>query len=330
MMTFINFFFKVLIASHVLGGICFILNELKHKYIGPQKLFDFYDFYKFICENNPLLLNYYDTDNNTDNNLDNNNKNNLDKPILKEDLLNYKKEEPFENKYLEKYKKFPNRYMFNDVELNEEIQIYESLISKYNDERTNAIKEIQSELTKIEELQKIFNENRSINIIKEDDKYIYEVNDFAKKQLQKYFGIDESQVKEMTVSPHSGKSTGGVVDKYVIPPNVKIKEIDIGWDAMKPKEFKVNAMSEFQELVDAKDFSISRAVVDSILSNLKTRKKHVHVLSVKCIEENTILDITLEKSHFIDTLKDNLSYFEDREMYEECAKIHNGIKTLEG
>jgi protein-arginine kinase activator protein McsA len=99
---------------------------------------------------------------------------------------------------------------------------------------------------------------------------------------------------------------------------------------MKPKEFKVNAMSEFQELVDAKDFSISRAVVDSILSNLKTRKKHVHVLSVKCIEENTILDITLEKSHFIDTLKDNLTYFEDREMYEECAKIHNGIKTLEG
>ena len=50
MMTFINFFFKVLIASHVLGGICFILNELKYKYIGPQKLFDFYDFYKFICE----------------------------------------------------------------------------------------------------------------------------------------------------------------------------------------------------------------------------------------------------------------------------------------
>jgi len=97
---------------------------------------------------------------------------------------------------------------------------------------------------------------------------------------------------------------------------------------MKPKEFKVNAMSEFQKLVDNKDFSISRAVVDSILNNLKTRKKHVHVLSVKCVEENTILDITLEKSHFIDTLKDNLSYFEDREMYEECKKISESIKFL--
>lgn len=41
----------------------------------------------------------------------------------------------------------------------------------------------------------------------------------------------------MTVSPHSGKSTLGKVDVYVIPPNLKIKEIDIGWGAMTPKEF---------------------------------------------------------------------------------------------
>ena len=53
----------------------------------------------------------------------------------------------------------------------------------------------------------------------------------------KYFWIDKNQVKEMTVSPHSGKSTLGKVDVYVIPPNLKIKEIDIGWGAMTPKEF---------------------------------------------------------------------------------------------
>ena len=97
---------------------------------------------------------------------------------------------------------------------------------------------------------------------------------------------------------------------------------------MKPKEFKVATMNEFQEMVDNKDFSITQAVVESILGNLKTRKKHVHVLSVKCVEEETILDITLEKAHFIDTLKDNLKYFEEKEMYEECQKIHNSIKFL--
>jgi hypothetical protein len=69
-------------------------------------------------------------------------------------------------------------------------------------------------------------------------------------------------------------------------------------------------------------------VVDSILNNLKTRKKHIHVLSVKCVEEDTIFDITLERTHFIDTLKNNISYFEDREMYEDCIKINEGIKIL--
>lgn len=97
---------------------------------------------------------------------------------------------------------------------------------------------------------------------------------------------------------------------------------------MKPKNFKVTSLNEFQGLVDRKDFSISRAVVDSILNNLKTRKKYIHVLSVKCVEEDTIFDITLERTHFIDTLKNNISYFEDREMYEDCIKINEGIKIL--
>lgn len=97
---------------------------------------------------------------------------------------------------------------------------------------------------------------------------------------------------------------------------------------MKPKEFKVNTLEEFQDMVDKKHFSISEAIVSAILSNKKTRKKNVHILSVKCVEENVIFDITLERANFIDTLKENLKYFEERELYEECAKIHNGIKSL--
>ena len=97
---------------------------------------------------------------------------------------------------------------------------------------------------------------------------------------------------------------------------------------MKPVTFKVNTLEEFQEMVDKKDFSISKAVVDSILGNLKTRKKNVHMLSVKCIEENTVFDITLEKVAFADTLKQNLAYFEKHEMFEECVKINEAIATL--
>jgi len=97
---------------------------------------------------------------------------------------------------------------------------------------------------------------------------------------------------------------------------------------MKPKEFKVNTLNDFQQMVEQKHFGISEAIVNAILNNLKTRKKRVHMLSVKCVEENTIFDITLEKVNFINTLKDNLKYFEERELYEECAKIHEGIKIL--
>lgn len=96
----------------------------------------------------------------------------------------------------------------------------------------------------------------------------------------------------------------------------------------KPKEIEVNNVEEFQELVSKKHFGISQAIVNSILNNLKTRKKNVHVLSVRCLEENTIFDITLEKHHFSDTLKENIKYFEDREMYEECIKIQKAINVL--
>ncbi len=97
---------------------------------------------------------------------------------------------------------------------------------------------------------------------------------------------------------------------------------------MKPATFKVNTLEEFQEMVDKKDFNISKAVVDSILGNLKSRKKNVHMLSVKCIEENTVFDITLEKVAFADTLKQNLAYFEKHEMFEECVKINEAIAVL--
>ena len=99
---------------------------------------------------------------------------------------------------------------------------------------------------------------------------------------------------------------------------------------MKPKEFEVNTINDFSDLLIKNKFSVSQAIVNSILNNLKTHKKNVHVLSVRCIEENTIFDITLEREHFVDTLKENLKHFEENEMYEQCAKIHNGINLLIG
>jgi hypothetical protein len=97
---------------------------------------------------------------------------------------------------------------------------------------------------------------------------------------------------------------------------------------MKPKEFKVKTLEDFQEMVNKKDLNIHKAVIKSILNNLNTRKKNIHIFSVKCADDNTILDITLEKKYFVSTLKENLEYFEKQELYEECSQINEAITTL--
>ena len=93
-------------------------------------------------------------------------------------------------------------------------------------------------------------------------------------------------------------------------------------------EFIVNNNQEFQDMVDNKDFKIAQAIVDSILNNLETKKKNIHIFSVTSLEEDSTFDITLEKKHFISTLDENLKYFIQKEMYEECAKINEAIKLL--
>ena len=49
-------------------------------------------------------------------------------------------------------------------------------------------------------------------------------------------------------------------------------------------EITVQNAEEFQQMVDNKDFRIAEAIVSGILSNINKKKKHIHVLSVFCLE----------------------------------------------
>jgi protein-arginine kinase activator protein McsA len=93
-------------------------------------------------------------------------------------------------------------------------------------------------------------------------------------------------------------------------------------------EITVQNSDEFQEMVDSKDFRISKAVVSGILKNVKSKKKHVHVLSIHCIEDDAIYDITIERKHFAETLEENLPYYVREELYEDCRVIADTIKSL--
>jgi protein-arginine kinase activator protein McsA len=93
-------------------------------------------------------------------------------------------------------------------------------------------------------------------------------------------------------------------------------------------EITVNNTEEFQELVDNKDFRIAQAIVEGILYNVNSKKKYIHVLSINCLEEGEIYDITVERKHFIETLEENLPYYVKEELYEKCAEITKAIESL--
>ena len=92
-------------------------------------------------------------------------------------------------------------------------------------------------------------------------------------------------------------------------------------------EITLNNSDEFQDMIDKKDFTISKAVVETILANLNTRKKYLHVLSVNCLEDGATYDITLEKKYFAETLQENLKYYVEKELYEECSQIVEAINN---
>ena len=93
-------------------------------------------------------------------------------------------------------------------------------------------------------------------------------------------------------------------------------------------EINLNNSDEFQDMIDRKDFTIAKAVVETILANLTTRKKYLHILSVNCLDDGATYDITLEKKYFAETLQENLKYYVEKELYEECTQIVEAINKL--
>jgi protein-arginine kinase activator protein McsA len=93
-------------------------------------------------------------------------------------------------------------------------------------------------------------------------------------------------------------------------------------------ELTVNNTEEFQNIIDSKDFRISESIVNSILNNVTTKKQNVHIMTVNLLEEGSVLDMTLERKFFIETLEENLKYFIEQEKYEDCRRIVDAINQL--
>jgi hypothetical protein len=99
--------------------------------------------------------------------------------------------------------------------------------------------------------------------------------------------------------------------------------------AIKMKEFTVNNSEEFEEMVEQGDIRVAQALVETVLKNLKGRKRHIPAMSIFLKEEQLILDVTVDREDFTYVLKTNLPKYEAYELYEKCGEIVSALEFLE-
>jgi hypothetical protein len=93
-------------------------------------------------------------------------------------------------------------------------------------------------------------------------------------------------------------------------------------------EITVNSYDEFEKLTQAKDIRIADALYNAIISNISTKKRSIPFLSVHILEDEKIVDLTVERPYFSDTLEELLPTFIEYERYEECKIIKETIEKL--
>ena len=96
---------------------------------------------------------------------------------------------------------------------------------------------------------------------------------------------------------------------------------------MQPVVFQVQNSEEFQDMVDRKDYRISKAIVEQLLNNIDNKRNKLLLFSVAY--PTTTYDYMVERKDFIDTLNQNLEICKREEDYETCGKIKEAIKKLE-
>lgn len=95
-----------------------------------------------------------------------------------------------------------------------------------------------------------------------------------------------------------------------------------------PELLTTHNLIDFQKHIDEKSYDFAKIIVEGILANLDTKKNYIHLLSVKCDEEQATYDLTLEKKYFAETLQENLKYYIEAERYEACDQIVKTINEL--
>lgn len=74
---------------------------------------------------------------------------------------------------------------------------------------------------------------------------------------------------------------------------------------------------------------VATKIVETIEKNIKTSKRFIPMFEIELVEEGDILDITIDRKNFIETLLTNLKILERHEQYETCGKVLQLINQIQ-
>lgn len=94
------------------------------------------------------------------------------------------------------------------------------------------------------------------------------------------------------------------------------------------KKITVDNYDEFLEMALNQKFTIAQTIVETVLNNLKTRKKQIPVFEIEVEGEASTYTLSVQRDEFLSILKTNLIHFENEEAYEGCQKIIEAINYL--
>lgn len=90
----------------------------------------------------------------------------------------------------------------------------------------------------------------------------------------------------------------------------------------------VKNIDSFRDLIESKDLKMSQEIVKVILKNLNTTKRFIPVLEIYIEGVERVIDLTIDRRDFLDTLESNIETHILHEEYEACTEIQDAIKKL--
>lgn len=163
-------------------------NIIKKIYLIDNNLFFLLDFYNFIFENHMIL-----GDEEGDVKKEDDNKEEKDIKGEKDDKM----KEKFENKYLEKFKKFPNEFLLSELELQQENDEFEKIKRNFNNTRLDTIHRITERLLEIKNIQEHGNITNINTETKDELVYTKNINKFGINGLLEFFDLEDEDPEDI-------------------------------------------------------------------------------------------------------------------------------------